>query len=349
MPFPVQWIPVEPYRVCDMRLADDPAGLSYWVAGFRRMERVVAAIASSYPERTGADVRAFVEAYGEAMREEPLRARFGADLDVYALDRVRKEVELAHGFDDPYRAMKREVTASALVALPGLLDELDGLEEGKRRDWLVRGLMAGNLFDVGSEEAMHAYRSVVGDFGAARARVPARPWWRDDADGFLEGCASGRYREVGWFVDNAGSDICLGVLPLVRWLLGAGVRVVLAANAGAALNDVTVGELRELLEEVSGVDGLLGSAWGDGRLAVVSNGNDCPLLHLGGIPGESVGCLGGADVLLLHGMGRGLESNWSQRFGCTVVRTAVVKDPRVGTWLGAGLFDCVFRVESGAV
>lgn len=52
------------------------------------------------------------------------------------------------------------------------------------------------------------------------------------------------------FVDNAGADVVLGMLPLARELLCNGAQVVMAANSIPAINDVTADELVALLAEV---------------------------------------------------------------------------------------------------
>lgn len=58
-----------------------------------------------------------------------------------------------------------------------------------------------------------------------------------------------RYRRAMVFVDNAGADIVLGMLPLARELLRMGCEVVLVANSLPAINDVTAAELKGLLQE----------------------------------------------------------------------------------------------------
>lgn len=49
------------------------------------------------------------------------------------------------------------------------------------------------------------------------------------------------------FVDNAGADAVLGMLPLARELIRLGCEVVMAANSQPAINDITAPELRSLL------------------------------------------------------------------------------------------------------
>jgi type II pantothenate kinase len=146
-------------------------------------------------------------------------------------------------------------------------------------------------------------------------------------------------------VDNAGADICLGCVPLVRWMLQKGSRVTLVANSGPALNDVTIPELTELLEQIAAIDASIASALSDGRLGSVSSGGWAPLLDLTDLSGDCVAAVGDADLIILHGMGRAVESNFEARFSCDVLRMAVLKDEAVAQRLGARLFDCVFQLQ----
>jgi hypothetical protein len=52
------------------------------------------------------------------------------------------------------------------------------------------------------------------------------------------------FRRVMAFVDNAGADIVLGMLPFVREMLRLGCEVVMVANSLPAINDITAAELR---------------------------------------------------------------------------------------------------------
>lgn len=63
--------------------------------------------------------------------------------------------------------------------------------------------------------------------------------------------ASPPFRRVLIFVDNAGADVVLGMIPFVRELLSLGCEVVLAANSLPAINDITAPELKGLLSAVA--------------------------------------------------------------------------------------------------
>ena len=78
-------------------------------------------------------------------------------------------------------------------------------------------------------------------------------------------------RRVIAFVDNAGADIVLGMLPLARELLRMGSEVVLAANTQPAINDITAGELRTVVAAAARDDPILAAAWEAGLQAERAN------------------------------------------------------------------------------
>lgn len=57
-------------------------------------------------------------------------------------------------------------------------------------------------------------------------------------------------------------------------------QVILAANNGATINDITAAELAPLVAAAAAQDALLGQAWGSGQLRVMNSGNDLPVIDL---------------------------------------------------------------------
>jgi type II pantothenate kinase len=210
---------------------------------------------------------------------------------------------------------------------------------------LARGLMAGNLFDLGSRATVASEAEANAEFLRTRDRQPPRPWFRDNVDRWWQRWDDRPYRHAVCFVDNAGGDIVLGCLPLARWMLAHEVRVTLAANTGPALNDITATELTPLLARCAATDPCLTAALRDGRLMVAATGSTTPLLDLTDLNADFVALTADADLIHLHGMGRGIESNFHVPFTCDTLTTAVLKDEAVATHLGGGVFDCVFRFE----
>ena len=52
-----------------------------------------------------------------------------------------------------------------------------------------------------------------------------------------------------------------------------------------------------------------------------------------------------ADLVVLHGMGRAIHTNYFAKFSCDVLKIAVIKSEVVARKIGARLFDGVVRFE----
>ena len=339
------------YHACDWDLKRDAAARAYWVGAFlEHLESLVARIQEEYSEATAERIAAFRDDYASSMRAYQATPQRFERIDVLQMTRRRRELLLQWEFPDPYRAVKRRENDTALRLLPKLLRELDALEPQAVFERLAAGLLAGNVFDLGSVAILRRYPHGISEFRQTLDTLPGRPWFIDDAGVFRERWqGGGAYRHVAFFVDNAGSDIVLGGLPLVRWMLQKGARVTLAANSQPALNDVIAPELENLLDPAARHDELLTSARGSGALRVVASGGTTPLLDLTDLSAECALETQDADLIVLHGSGRALESNYRAQFTCDTLRTAVIKDAAVAGRLGATLFDCVFQLQSSHV
>ena len=338
------------YQPCDWDLKADAAGRQYWVDAFRwHLDAVVLPLVKEqYPDAPPERLATFRTEYRrkfEEIAEDPERYE---RLDMLYFTELRWTVQGPLGFDDPFRKVKQRENESALALYPGVLAELDAAGRVGCRTLLAQGLMAGNIFDLGSKAAIERYQDGQAAFRAARAALPSQPWFIDDTaawwarwDASPESVPA--YQHVVFFVDNAGGDILLGCLPMVRWLLQAGARVTLAANTLPALNDVTAAELLPLVERCAEMDAVMKDALASGALRVMATGSRAPLLHLGRLTDEFVAATADADLIILHGMGRSIESNFHVPFVCDVLRVSALKDERVAERIGARLFDCVFR------
>jgi uncharacterized protein with ATP-grasp and redox domains len=337
----------ETYRACAWDLKKDPQGRRYWVKLFcDHFELLAAAICEEYPETPPSKLASFQSDYLAAMQALDTEADRFERIDVLAMDELRTGLLDRYGFHDPYRGIKARENDLALALFPGLLDELDACPADAVMERLAVGLMAGNIFDLGTREAAEWHGGCSG-FHELRAAQPPRPWFIDDLEAWRQRWTDGpAYQHVALFVDNAGSDICLGCLPLARWMLQKGSRVTLLANSGPTLNDVTAPETARLLEDIRGADNSIGEALSTGRLSVVGSGNRAPLLDLTQLADACVDAVADADLVILHGMGRAVESNFEATFSCDSLRIAVLKDPAVARWVGGQLFDCVFRFET---
>lgn len=215
----------------------------------------------------------------------------------------------------------------------------------------LAGMLAGNVLDVASAVVAEAARA--GDSAMERIvrEVRERPLGIDGRAGaasLLDRLLMRReHPTVLLFVDNAGMDFVLGVVPFARELLRLGFRVALAANERPALNDVTCREAVSLLDRLDADDDLLAGYRRLRALRVVSTGNGTPGIDLGNVA-EQVNAVE-ADLVLLVGQGRAVESTWNAVLARPSLRVATLKSPLVAERLGLSAFDTIVETrEAGA-
>lgn len=348
MPAFLQLAHPEQYCVSNWNLLDDPEIVAYWMDLF-----------ATFPERFDKHLlqdglagdrfeerwRAFRADYDRELAELRAGAEKAGVLHTIDLTRFRQRVTGRHGFPDPYEGVKRRENRLAAEMYPRIVAQLEAVPLPDRWDLLLRGILAGNMFDLGAPDTIAMYQRGEVDFVRILANVPPRPWFVDHADSVRERLSGGAWRKAMFFVDNAGTDIVLGVMPLVREMARRGTRVVLAPNTKPALNDITIAELDPLLADLSGRDSVLRDLVAAGMLSTVPSGGDTPLIDLGRVSEECNAAAADVDLVVLQGMGRGVESNWTEEFKCDVWRVAMLKDRAVVKWMGAKLFDPICRFD----
>lgn len=343
------------YTACAWDLTADHDKRAYWLSLFRRHlpslldEAIAEAGDDPTAKQRARACRDDFFAYLDAVGIDP--KRFGR-LDILAICHARERALRRAGFDDPYRLAKQRENDLAMKLLPGRLNELDTMPPSDRVPCLIEGVFAGNIFDLGAPATIDLFKNDGVDFPMARQKLQPRPWRFDDLDAWVQRITQGQpYRAAVLFVDNAGPDILLGMVPLARDLLQRGTQVILTANSTPALNDVTHDELAALIDQIAAWDATVSNALGDGRLELVPSGNGAPLIDLKHVSGELVEAVErrDADLVVLEGMGRTIETNFDATFRCDALKIAMIKDPGVAGSLGAQLYDLVFRFAPGAV
>ncbi|KXZ49303.1 hypothetical protein GPECTOR_22g897 [Gonium pectorale] len=212
----------------------------------------------------------------------------------------------------------------------------------------LRGVFAGNIFDLGAEASAQLHAAGGSAFAATRARLLPRPWAVDDMDALLGAVGAGlRWRKAALFVDNAGPDVVLGMLPLARLLCQAGSQVLLMANRGATINDITAPELQDLLARAAPLDPVLAEATSSGALRVVCSGSDLPVIDLTQLSPEAVEAAADCDLIVLEGMGRGIETNLHAALSCDSLKLGMIKHPEVAAHFSGRLYDCVCKFDRG--
>jgi len=286
-------------------------------------------------------------AYLDAAESNP--DQFGR-LTIYQVCLEREKALRDVGIADPYHLAKSRETEAALKRLPDLLASLDAMPERERVGTLMRGVFAGNIFDLGATQTVDRFTDGPVDFHAVLDELKPRPWLFDGLDAWTDRLLEGPpHKAACVFIDNAGPDITLGMLPLIRSLVMRSTQVIVAANTTPALNDVTISELDDLLHAVAAFDDPVAHALDDDQLLAVPSGNGAPLIdlnHVSPVLVEEVQQRG-VDLVILEGMGRGVESNIDARFTCESLNLAMIKEQGVATAVGGELYDLVMRYETG--
>ncbi|KAF5826462.1 hypothetical protein DUNSADRAFT_3028 [Dunaliella salina] len=299
--------------------------------------------------------RAFHQALDALAAEHGSTQRSQEPLNCIILCQVREDCLKKAGFGDIFRRVKRDENAAALAVLPGVLKNLDGCSDtSERLELALRGVLAGNIFDLGASTsaALFDRDGAAASFVSTRTKLLPRPWVIDDLDTSVQRLAlagtTGQYKKAMLFVDNAGSDVVLGMLPFARELLRLGMKVVLAANRGPTINDITAEELQAVVQEAARLDNSFRQASQEGKLAVVSSGSDLPVIDLRLLSQEVVDCAQDVDLVILEGMGRSIETNLNAGLRCDSMRIGMVKHPEVATCLKGRLLDCVCKFIPGS-
>lgn len=252
------------------------------------------------------------------------------------------------GFWDPYAKIKAEENTNALALLREVLDELDSVSDPQERlGQAVRGVFAGNVFDLGAPKMVELANQGLSSgemFKNARATLVDRPWAVDKLDELLvrmraEGGPT--HKKAIVFADNAGSDVVLGMIPFMRELLKRGTEVILAVNPVPSINDITVPEMQSIMDRVCKIDSVLCENYESGRWRLISSGNDLPVIDLRYVSEAAAAEAQTADLVVLEGMGRGIETNLYAKFTVDSLKLAMIKHPEVATCLKGRLYDCV--------
>lgn len=124
-----------------------------------------------------------------------------------------------------------------------------------------------------------------------------------------------------------------------------GTQVVLAANRLPALNDMTYRETLEECQHLAALDPTLAKLLNQDRIRIADSGGVAPLIDLRHLSEEINVEAADADLVILEGMGRGLESNFDAEFVCDSIKVCMIKEAIVAQRYGGKLFDVVFRFD----
>jgi type II pantothenate kinase len=337
------------YVACRWELDRDAEGRGHWVPFFKRHFNTILHLGVEAAVARG-EIRLGAQARADLCREEFNSAFDAFDrnptkygrVTILTLDTWRDSLLRRHGFVDPFVDLKNRENENMLPLLPRVCRELDELRGLEQLEAVIEGVFAGNIFDMGADATAKKFLGASPDFFHTRDSLAARPWLMDDYDALAARLLDGKpYRQVVYFLDNAGSDFLLGVVPMVRWLAQRGTRVVLAANDRPTLNDMTIADVRAWWPRILAAEPSIAGL----PIELVGTGTGEPLIDLGVVSDELNKASASADLVVLEGMGRGIESNLDAEFSCDCIHLAMIKDEGVARRHGGKVFDvcCRFR------
>jgi len=338
------------YVACAWDLTSDFAARRHWVSFFKRHIRTILKLAHEAGVARGREAEELTRAV------EACAAEFDAGFDalaatetceerltILALDAKREVYLRKHGFHDSFVDLKARENEKVLPLLPKVCGQIDALSGREQLVAVIEGVFAGNIFDMGAEATAKQFLGEnAPDFFETRNKLKKRPWLIDDFDALERRLLLGNpYRNAVFFVDNAGSDFMLGALPMIRWLAQRGTRVVLAANERPTLNDMTIHDVNAWWSQIVEIE----PSFKDLPIERVSSGTGEPLIDLLGVSAELNRAAADADLVVLEGMGRGVESNIDASFNCDALNLAMLKDAEVAARINGGLYDVVCQFK----
>ncbi|XP_077106184.1 4'-phosphopantetheine phosphatase isoform X2 [Ranitomeya variabilis] len=333
-------------------LTEDAMAREYWLTCFEdALEGVAKRAVASQPDAKDAADRAekFQQKYWnklQTLRHQPFA--YGS-LTVRSLLDTREHCLNEFNFPDPYSKVKQKENDLALKYYPKVIRSLDTLGWEEKQFALVKGLLAGNVFDWGAKAVSDVLQTDP-EFGfeEAKKKLQIRPWLVDTYSAWIERLKDPPHKCALIFVDNSGIDIILGIFPFVRELLSRGTEVILACNSGPALNDVTYNESLIVTERIADVDTIIHSALQDDRLTLVQTGSSSPCLDLSRLD-KSLAMLvkeRNTDLVIIEGMGRAIHTNYYAVLQCESLKLAVIKNSWLAERLGGKIFSVVFKYET---
>jgi uncharacterized protein with ATP-grasp and redox domains len=340
------------YVACSWDLSADVEGRIHWVDFFKRHLDTILRLATEaavirqqdmpdVARRVAACRTEFVEFFDAFAANPHDMARLGLlRVTILTMDQWRDAILRKHGFIDAFLDLKNRENEKALPFFPVVCRQIDAMTGEEQFRAIIEGVFAGNIFDMGAEATAKAYLHSGPDFFATRQTLKPRPWLVDDFDLAVKRFVNGPpHRKAVFFIDNAGSDFLLGALPMIRWMAMRGTHVILAANERPTLNDMTLHDVNHwwprLVEAEPSIKDL--------PIERISTGTGEPLIDLSHVSDELNAAASDSDLVILEGMGRGVESNLDARFACDAMNLAMIKDSMIAKRNSGQLFDVICR------
>uniref|UniRef100_A0AAR2JCV8 4'-phosphopantetheine phosphatase n=1 Tax=Pygocentrus nattereri TaxID=42514 RepID=A0AAR2JCV8_PYGNA len=300
-------------------LTEDALAREYWLYCFEEaLDGVVKRAVASQRDQPEAAERAekFRQKYRhklQTLRHQPFA--YGS-LTVRSLLDTREHCLNEFNFPDPYSKIKQRENDMALKYYQKVVKSLEELSWDQRQFALVRGLLAGNVFDWGAK---------------ADSLSPATS----------SNSSGGIPRQYNIQLMMFGCHVfCFACGHVV-------FQVVLASNSGPALNDVTNSELQIVTERIAAMDPVIQAAVKEDRLTLVQSGSSSPCLDLSRLDKvlATVVRERSTDLVVIEGMGRAIHTNYYAMLSCESLKLAVIKNSWLAERLGGKIFSVVFKYE----
>jgi uncharacterized protein with ATP-grasp and redox domains len=170
------------YRACEADLLLDAQAREHWISVYEAHSDVQlqAAADTGVAQHTR---QAASDAWLKQLADIRANPQQFDRLDILTMDALRQAALLRFGIHDEFQQLKQRENESAMRVLPKWLQSLDAIEDHHARlAELCRGILAGNLFDMGVKATASKYAGGTLPFDEALQAVPARPWFIDHVD-----------------------------------------------------------------------------------------------------------------------------------------------------------------------
>ena len=139
------------YRPCDWDLVTDAEGREYWIDEFLHHAESMFGFASARNNPPSRDrITAMHAAYRDALEHLRRRPDARGRLDVLELCVLRDEFLQKFDIGDPYVDVPQRENEAALKLYATVVRRIDDAPAARRVETILRGVFAGNRFDLGS-------------------------------------------------------------------------------------------------------------------------------------------------------------------------------------------------------
>ncbi|CAI9741639.1 4' [Octopus vulgaris] len=343
---------ISSYRPDTVDLTEDSSARNYWLKCFAQVvDKITDQAVKSQDRRNDAMERAekFKAKYLHRLKELDENPCAYGSLTVRCLLDTIGHFLKEFMFTDAYSQLKLSENELSLRHLANRLDTLDNEKYEGRMYSLVKGVLAGNMFDWGAKQVVDIMETQNFGFAEAMNKIQARPWLVDDFELWVSRRLSGpAYKCAAVFCDNSGADIVLGLFPFVRDLIMDGTKVILCANSRPSLNDILYTELSIIVKRIAELDKVIAQALTNNQLLVMESGQGSPCLDLRlidkNLANRMLQCE--TDLIILEGMGRAIHTNYHACFSCDSLKMAIIKNEWLAQRLGGKIFDVIFKFET---